>query len=168
VILPVVGLLLLLGLFWYWASTLIGDDGNSPGATSTSAVAIVITPENPTATVTSETNLPVQTTEAGAGSGDQATGAATNPASDATNPPATDATTGNPKFAMDDIVTTNDSVNMRSDPTTTGDLIITLDVGVELTIIGGPETADNYTWWQVQDQSTGDEGWVVEDALDAQ
>ena len=53
-ILPVVGLLLLLGLFWYWASTLIGDDGNSPDATSTSAVAIVITPENPTATVTTE------------------------------------------------------------------------------------------------------------------
>ena len=120
VILPVVGLLLLLGLFWYWASTLIGDDGGSPGATSTSAVAIVITPENPTATVASDTNLPVQTTEAGAG--DQATGAATNPASEATNPPATDAT-DDAKFAMDDIVTTNDSVNMRSDPTTNGKLI---------------------------------------------
>ncbi len=164
-ILPVVGLLLLLGLFWYWASTLIGDDGNSPGATSTSAVAIVITPENPTATVTSEANLPVQTTEAGAG---QPTGEATNPAGEATNPPATDATTGDAKFAADDIVTTNDSVNLRSDPTVDGTLIITLDAGTELTIIGGPETADDYTWWQVQDQATGDEGWVIEDALDAQ
>jgi uncharacterized protein YgiM (DUF1202 family) len=168
VILPVVGLLLLLGLFWYWASTLIGDDGNSPGATSTSAVAIVITPENPTATVTTEANLPVQTTEAGAGNGEQATGEATNPPSEATNPPATEASSGDAKFAVDDIVTTNDSVNLRSDPTTSGELIITLDAGVELTIIGGPETADEYTWWQVQDQATGDEGWVIEDALDAQ
>jgi len=168
VILPVVGLLLLLGLFWYWASTLIGDDGNSPGATSTSAVAIVITPENPTATVTSEANLPVQTTEAGAGNGEQATGDATNPPADATNPAETEETSGNGTFAIEDIVVTNDSVNMRGAPGVEGELIITLDAGVELTIIGGPEAADDYTWWQVQDQATGDEGWVVEDALDAQ
>jgi uncharacterized protein YgiM (DUF1202 family) len=160
--------LLLLGLFWYWASTLIGDDGNSLGATSTSAVAIVITPENPTATVTSEANLPVQTTEAGAGNGEQATGDATNPPSDATNPPATEEAGGDGAFAIDDIVVTNDSVNMRGTPGVEGELIITLNAGVELTIIGGPETADDYTWWQVQDQATGDEGWVVEDALDAQ
>ena len=165
-ILPVVGLLLLLGLFWYWASTLIGDDDNNPGATSTSAVAIVITPENPTATVTSEANLPVQTTEAG--SGEQTTGEATNPPSEATNPPATEESSGEAKFATDDIVTTNDSVNLRADPTVDGELIITLEAGVELTIIGGPETADEYIWWQVQDQATGDEGWVIEDALDAQ
>ena len=164
-ILPVVGLLLLLGLFWYWASTLIGDDGNSPGATSTSAVAIVITPENPTATVTSEANLPVQTTEAGAG---QPTGEATTPAGEATNPPATEATTGEAKFSVDDSVVTNDSVNLRSDPTTAGDPLLTLEAGVSLTIIDGPVTADNYTWWQVQDQATGDEGWVIEDAIDAQ
>jgi len=168
VILPVVGLLLLLGLFWYWASTLIGDDGNSPGATSTSAVAIVITPENPTATVTTEANLPVQTTEAGAGNGEQATGAATNPPSEATNPPATEASSGNGAFAVDDIVVTNDSVNLRSDPSINGDLILTLNAGVELTIIGGPETGDDYTWWQVQDQATGDEGWVADVGIEAQ
>jgi len=167
VILPVVGLLLLLGLFWYWASTLIGDDGNSPGATSTSAVAIVITPENPTATVTTEANLPVQTTEAGAGNGEQVTGEATNPPTDATNQPATEAANGDAKFAIDDIVVTNDSLNLRSDPTTSGDVILTLDAGVELTIIDGPVTADENTWWQVQDQATGDEGWVAEVGLDA-
>ena len=162
-----VGLLLLLGLFWYWASTLIGDDGGSPGATSTSAVAIVITPENPTATVTTEANLPVQTTEAGAGNGEQATGEATNPPSEATNPPATEASTGDGAFAIDDIVVTNDSVNLRSDPTIDGELILTLPADTELTIIGGPETADDYTWWQVSDQATGDEGWVADVGIDA-
>lgn len=163
-ILPVVGLLLLLGLFWYWASTLIGDDGNSPGATSTSAVAIVITPENPTATATTEANVPVQTAQTGAG--EQTTAEATNPPANATNPPATESTTAGGKFAPDDHVVTNDSVNMRSDPTTSGSLILTLPAGTDLTILDGPETADGYTWWHVTDQATGDEGWVIEDAID--
>ena len=47
--LPVVGLLLMLGLFWYWASKVIGDNGNSPKPTATVQVA-VITAEAPTAT----------------------------------------------------------------------------------------------------------------------
>ena len=114
-----VGLLLLLGLFWYWASTLIGDDGNSPGATSTSAVAIVITPENPTATVTTEANVPVQTAQTG--NGEQTTAEATNPPAESTNPPATEAASGDGKFAVDQHVVTNDSLNLRSNPSTSAD-----------------------------------------------
>ena len=42
--LPVVGLLLLIGLLWYWASALIGDGAEQPPPTP--EVAAVITPVN--------------------------------------------------------------------------------------------------------------------------
>jgi hypothetical protein len=49
--LPVVGLLLMLGLFWYWASNVIGDSGNSNKPSPTAQVAI-INAQTPTVTNT--------------------------------------------------------------------------------------------------------------------
>src|SRR3954447_1571765 len=52
--LPVIGLLLLIGLLWYWASALIGDGGNQPPPTAETVAVITpvheATPEPPTAT----------------------------------------------------------------------------------------------------------------------
>ena len=52
--LPVVGLLILIGLFWYWASALIGDGGDQPPPTPETAAVITpineATPAPPTAT----------------------------------------------------------------------------------------------------------------------
>src|SRR5918995_4925459 len=63
-----------------------------------------------------------------------------------------------------------DGVNMREDPGTDGEIITTLDIGIELEIIDGPEEADGYTWWMgvvLNDDSVdeGVSGWVVEDFL---
>jgi uncharacterized protein YraI len=63
-----------------------------------------------------------------------------------------------------------DGVNMREDPGTDGEIITTLDIGIELEIIEGPEEADGYTWWMgvvLNDDSVdeGVSGWVVEDFL---
>ena len=96
--LPVVGLLLMLGLFWYWASKVIGDSGNSPRPTATVQVAIT-TAEAPTATTQAVVQLTPQIVEtatntAGPATESNSAGAANNNAgttSNAANPTATSA-----------------------------------------------------------------------------
>ncbi len=52
VALPVIGLLLMLALFWWWAQQFIGDDGNEGDLASATQTAIAtIAPPTPTNTV---------------------------------------------------------------------------------------------------------------------
>lgn len=164
--------MLLLGLFWYWASTLIGDDDNDPG-NITPTVAIVID-STETATVTATVGTGITPTE---GTG-QNVGETPTVESGIDETPTEEATedTGEPvstAFAVDDTVETNDSVRMRESPDASADdnIIVTLDAGAELTITGGPEegpssTGETLIWWEVTD-ADGDTGWVAEDFLDA-
>lgn len=60
-------------------------------------------------------------------------------------------------------------LRVRSGPGTNFDLVITLPYGMVVDIIGGPERADNYTWWQIEFSTPeGDkqQGWVAGDFLD--
>jgi hypothetical protein len=178
VILPVVGLLLLLGLFWYWASTLIGDDSDN-GSDVTPTTQAVIIDDTSTATATSTVAAGITPTEqANQPAGETPTESAGNTNQQGDETPTEEATQGSEEpvstaFAIDDTVTTNDSVNMRSDPDASADnVIVTLDADTELTITGGPEEGPdgqggNLVWWEVQDTATGDEGWVAEDYLEA-
>ncbi len=50
VALPIVGLLLLFGLLWFWLSSIIGDDNNDQ-PTATAVVSVVLTQPVPTATL---------------------------------------------------------------------------------------------------------------------
>lgn len=65
------------------------------------------------------------------------------------------------------VVTNDDSVNLREEPTTTADGIDQLGEGVELEVIGGPEEADDLTWYQVEVVGTEGPttGWVAADFL---
>jgi uncharacterized protein YgiM (DUF1202 family) len=62
------------------------------------------------------------------------------------------------------VVTNTGSVNARTEPTTGSDVVEQLDEGVELTVIGGPEEADDFTWWQVD--VNGAEAWVAADFIE--
>lgn len=65
------------------------------------------------------------------------------------------------------VVTTLGDVNLRAEPSTSANSLLQLAEGVELTVIGGPEEADGFTWWQVQG-TVGEspvEGWLAEDFL---
>ena len=55
-------------------------------------------------------------------------------------------------------------LNMRAGAGTGHAKVKTLREGAEVEIIGGPEDANGYTWWQVRD-GDGATGWVVEDYL---
>lgn len=169
--LPIAGLLLLLSVFWYWASSFIGDDNSgtqtpivavnvtpqdAPTLTPTLQDAVVLTPELPTATTSSQepTQAPAQPTQAVV----EPTQAPVQPTEGA----------GTGSFAEGDLVIVNDNdVNMRSDPSTTGDVVDTLTQGTELRVISGTSTdADGYTWWNVSDDALGITGWVVGQFLD--
>lgn len=60
-----------------------------------------------------------------------------------------------------------DGVNLRAEPTTASAVVQVLSAGTVVTITGGPETADGYTWWSIQLED-GTEGWIAEDFFDPQ
>lgn len=157
--LPIAGLLLLLGVFWYWASSFIGDDSTTP---PTQQAQVISTPvAAPTTAPTASGGAVVVTplpTVAGV-----VTAAPVQP----TTPPTEPTTAPVEGFAVGDIVTCNDGdVNMRSQPSTTGDVVVKLAQGTELTILDGTSVeGDGYTWWNVQVNSTGETGWVASQFL---
>lgn len=162
--LPVIGLLLMLGLFWYWAQSLINDDDNTtePVATETVGQADL---ETPTVEPTTEA------TEAPADSVTPTAEPTTPPTAAPTTAPteesaATEESASTGELVVGGTATVNDDdVNLRPDASTAGDAVAVLASGDELTIIGGPEEAEDYVWWQVE-TSDGTQGWVVEDFID--
>ncbi len=162
--LPIAGLLLLLSVFWYWASSFIGDDNSG---TQTPIVAVNVPQDAPTLTPTLQDAVVLATALPTATSGVEPTQAPAQPTqavTEPTQPPAqpTEATSGG-TFAEGDLVIVNDDdVNMRSDPSTTGDIVDTLAQGTELRIISAtPTEGESYTWWNVSDDALGITGWVV-------
>jgi hypothetical protein len=63
------------------------------------------------------------------------------------------------------IVDTGVGLNLRAEPVVAPDNILALvPDGTVLEVIGGPETDDDFTWWQLR-MSDGTEGWGVEQFL---
>jgi hypothetical protein len=50
-------------------------------------------------------------------------------------------------------------LSFRQSASTSGALIQVLDNGTVLEVIGGPQEADGYTWWQLRTTDDGREGW---------
>lgn len=67
--------------------------------------------------------------------------------------------------AQASVATGGDPLRVRSRPTTDGDRLGSLPNGAAVTIVGGPQSADGRTWWEVQTSSLT--GWVVGDFLAA-
>ncbi len=65
------------------------------------------------------------------------------------------------------ITEAGDRLNLRSQPSLNGEVLMQLNAGDYLQIVDGPVQADGYTWWKVQPFTWGAEeapaGWVVED-----
>jgi hypothetical protein len=66
------------------------------------------------------------------------------------------------------VATTDDNVRIRAEPNTDADILLALPAATQLAITGGPEEADEYTWYEVEvvneDETTI--GWVAGDFLE--
>lgn len=178
--LPVIGLVLMLGLFWYWASTFIGGPSKKePVATQSAGQAVLNNAASPTAAATRPALIPPAKTPA-ANTGAETPATATKPATAnnttggdnqagnsgaATNAQATQPASGG-QFAAGSTVTTTDSVNLRDAPNSTGNVLTVLNAGDTLTIVSGPEAGNSYQWYQVK-TSDGTEGWVASSFIQA-
>lgn len=168
--LPVIGLVLLIGLLWYWASSLIGGGTAQPPAEPTPLVGLtpinqatpVPTP-SPTAVVLAPTPVPptavptpvVNVTEAPPTA--EAAGVASAAAGEAGNPCA-----NLPVYQPGTIVETTDSVNLRDGPTTDSNIVVLLQQGTRLQITGDYSEQGQCDWWPVTVVDTGQSGWVIE------
>jgi hypothetical protein len=159
--LPILGLLLMIGLLWFWALQLMDDDepgGDQPVVTEPAPTQEVVVPDStPTTEATDEVIAP-PTIEP-------------TPTQEQTTPEAppeeTPANTGGGEIAIDSVVqTTEEGVNMRTDASVSADSLGQLPAGTVLTVTDGPIEADDYTWWQVVNDATGEVGYVVDDFLE--
>lgn len=70
------------------------------------------------------------------------------------------------RFAKGDTVRVTAALNIRRAPTAGGALLATLEAGTELTVIGGPQSADGYSWYDVEVSPAWGTGWVADVALE--
>ncbi|MCC6790442.1 MAG: SH3 domain-containing protein [Thermomicrobiales bacterium] len=161
--LPVVGLLLMLGLFWYWASAVIGDDDGGPPANPTNTVTLITQP-TPTATVTAQVNLAPETVTVEPTED-------TEPEEPEDQPPRepdeeTPEAAGK-GFTEGESVVTNDSVNMRAEGTLNADIIVQLEADTTLEVISpATEEVDDYFWVEVR-TADGQTGYVADAFLES-
>lgn len=162
VALPVVGLLLMLGLFWIWANQLIRDDesGNPPVATATNAgVTVTLVAAEPTPTTTQVVAIAATVEDAVPAS--EATTETDAPAEDATEPAAASGEIQENSI----VLVTEDGVNMRPEPSTESEAIKQLQQGTELLVTGPSEEAGGLTWWPVEETLSADTGYVADDYI---
>lgn len=81
----------------------------------------------------------------------------------ANQPQATVAATGGLQAGAT-VTVTDDGVNVRTKPSTSGEVAATLNAGTDVTITGTSDNAEGYTWWPVE-TSDGTKGWIAGDFL---
>ncbi len=96
---------------------------------------------------------------------DGTTGTAQEPAADNATSGSTPGST-TPAFSNGDTAKIGkDPLNLRDQPSTTGEVITELKPNTEVVIISEAIQADGYNWYQVAVMDTGEAGYVVEDYL---
>lgn len=175
--LPVIGLLLVIAVFWYWAQQLIDSDSDDLSPTAPGLAEIVDTPEEPTQAPASPTAPAGNILEPQQPSGTPSNPlqAIPTPTAESQQPPPeaeateTEVATEEPApdgIAPDTQVTVIEGpLNLRAEANTTSDIVTTLETGALLDVLSGPESGEDFTWWQISDPQ-GNIGWVVEDYIE--
>ncbi len=178
--LPMIGLLLLLALVWFWASSLLGTGEDAPviaATTPTPATELLITPTpatpspTPPPTSTPQPTPALVPTQNAAGTGQDTPAAPAPTSADAPDvAPTPDGQVPEPGtgFAVGTIViTTDDGVRLRRGPSTDTDVVQELGPKgtVELRVTGAGERDGQKLWYPVTDRATGTSGYVRGDFL---
>lgn len=178
--LPIIGLLLMIGVFWFWAQQLIdnGDDPTDPAGTTPPGGPTLVaggasspSPTRTPSTGATEASNPggQQTTPNPADETPAANDEATDPPADEETPPAgTDAGAGGDFAEGDTALVSDDGVNIRSEPSTAGgaDTVVgTLNADEEVTIVGGPEEDEKGDAWYQINFGDGESGYISADYL---
>lgn len=179
--LPVIGIILMLGLLWVWASNLLGDDADVDD-TPEDTIGLVETPTPDPNAINTEPDAD-STPDSQTNTGEipisgQPSPEPTAPPDDTTEPPSAggDNQAGDEDEPVDEpasgeiavdrrVRITEDNVNVRSSAGTTGDPQRVASQGEEAVVASGPEEADGYIWWQIV-FNDGEGGFVVEDFLE--
>ena len=192
--LPVIGLLLVIAVFWFWAQQLIDNDEEDLTPTEPGLAEVIESttvpaeetapPASPTVAITDQAAqnavppttapqnpqqaIPSPTPEAPADTAEQPADAGTdNQVQEPVEEQPADTAAEGAAIAPDTQVSVIEGpLNLRSEPTTESDIVTELETGAILTVLSGPEEGEGYVWWQIVDESGGNQGWVAEDFIE--
>lgn len=176
--LPVLGLLLLVGLLWYWASALIGGPTDQPPPSPTTIA--VVEPINPATPPPAPTPTPAPVVPTPGPPPPTAPAVAVAPTVAPTPPPAPTEAAAAPAANADNpcanlpvydpgsVVVTTEAVNLRDGPSTDSNILRELPANTRLTIAGDFSEAGTCDWWPVTVVDTGEAGYVIEQYLRAE
>lgn len=153
---PVVGVILMLGLVWFWVANMLGDDEDDFDNTDEDVAGPVIDADTPEATEESEGDEPIAVTTPDSEE--------TTENGDATEEQEQSPTTLGPGATAAVVGTGDAGLNVRADASTEAEVVDSVPDGTELTITGESQQADGFTWWPVD---TGEvTGFVAEDFIE--
>lgn len=162
---PVLGVILLVVLLWFWIASFLDDDddpGDVASGTATTSLPTFEDTSEPTEGDGTQVSPPVTITPPDENGGTDAT--ATVPG-DPTDEPGNGGTGEIYLGATVEIANTDGAgVNVRAEPSTASEVLTVFLDGTQVQVIDGPVEAEEFVWWQV----TGNEveaGWIVSDYL---
>ncbi len=171
--LPAIGLVLLIGVFWYWAGALIGqDDGGGDGQATEVTLADVPDIDASPAVPTSSP-VPALAPSPGppltpATNAAPPTPVRPTPTEESAPPTESTRVPTDRLFPVDSTVVTTGDVNLRREPSSGDNIIKVLPEGTELRITGAFVDAGaglDYDWYPVEVIETGEQGFVNEEFL---
>lgn len=157
---PVVGVILMLGLVWFWVANMLNGDDEDFDNNGDDPSGPVIDSETPEATEEEEDagDEPVAVTtpegEEGDGDANGEEGEEEEESPTTLSPGATAVVVG----------TGEEGLNVRESASTEAEVVNSIADGTEITITGESEQADGFTWWPID---TGEiTGYVADDFIE--
>lgn len=157
---PVVGVILMLGLVWFWAANMLSDDNDDEVADDVDTAGPVIPSSTPSPTDDAATEngaddapITVMTPPPGENGEDDENGEG-EPAPTEIGPGATVIVVGTGEAGL----------NVRESASTGAEVVGSIPDGTAITVTGESQQADGFTWWPIEGE--GISGFVAADFVE--